>query len=124
MSHPLFERHRKVLDQAVAAIRSRTYWSAYPEVPSGKVYGESARADGEAAFKARLNKPFALDQPGTVGQVGNETSPYGMALGVTYPKADLNQLIAAAKAAVPAWADAGVEARVGVCLEILARLNK
>ena len=35
VSHPLFERHRKTLDGAVEAIRARTYWSAYPEVPSG-----------------------------------------------------------------------------------------
>ncbi len=35
MSHPLFDQHRKTLDGAVAAIRKRTCWSAYPEVPSG-----------------------------------------------------------------------------------------
>lgn len=124
MIHPLFERHRKTLEGAVAAIRSRTYWSAYPEIPSGKVYGETAKADGQAAFEARLNKPFALDQPGTVNWVGAEISPYGTRLGITYPQADLSVLLAAAKAAIPAWRDAGVETRVGVCLEILARLNK
>jgi phenylacetic acid degradation protein paaN len=124
MSHPLFERHQKKLNDALAAIRSRTYWSAYPEVPSGKIYGETAKADGQAAFEARLNKPFQLDQPGTAGMVGGEGSPYGKALGVTYPKADLNALLKAAKAAVPSWRDAGIEARVGVCLEILDRLNK
>jgi phenylacetic acid degradation protein paaN len=124
MSHPLFERHLKLLDQAVAAVRSRTYWSAYPEIPSGKVYGESARADGEAAFGARLNKPFEIDQPGTTGRVGAEVSPYGMPLGITYPRSDLDVLLGAAKAAIAAWRDAGIEARVGVCMEILARLNK
>ncbi len=125
MSHPLFERHQKTIDAAVAAIRSRTYWSAYPEIPSGKIYGDTAKADGQAAFEARLNKPFALDQPGTTGQVGGEVSPYlGKPLGITYPQADFNVLLHAAKSAIPAWRDAGVEARVGVCLEILARLNK
>jgi phenylacetic acid degradation protein paaN len=124
MSHPLFERHQKLLDQAVTAVRSRTYWSAYPEVPSGKIYGESAKADGETAFKARLNKPFDLDQPGTTGRVGAETSPYGMALGITYPRPDIDTLLRASKAAIPPWRDAGIEARAGVCLEILARLNK
>src|SRR5262245_24345713 len=124
MSHPLFERHQKLLDQAVAAVRSRTYWSAYPEVPSGKIYGESAKADGETAFKARLNKPFDLDQPGATGRVGAETSPYGMALGITYPRPDIDTLLRAAKTAIPPWRDAGIEGRVGVCLEILARLNK
>jgi phenylacetic acid degradation protein paaN len=124
MSHPLFERHQKVLDQAVGAVRSRTYWSAYPEIPSGKIYGETAKADAEAGFNARLNKPFDLDQPGTSGRVGAETSPYGMPLGITYPRPEIDTLVKAAKAAIPAWRDAGIEARVGVCLEILARLNK
>lgn len=124
MSHPLFEKHQKTLDQAVSAVRARTYWSAYPEIPSGKIYGESAKADAEAAFNARLNKPFEIDQPGTTGRVGAETSPYGMALGITYPKADIDALIKSAKSALPAWRDAGIETRVGVCLEILARINK
>lgn len=124
MSHPLFDRHQKVLTGAVSAIRSRTYWSAYLEIPSGKVYGENAKTEGQAAFEARLNKPFPLDQPGTIGTVGSEVSPYGKALGITYPKADLNVLLKAAKAAIPSWRDAGIEARVGTCLEILDRLNK
>jgi phenylacetic acid degradation protein paaN len=124
VSHPLFERHQKLLNAATSAVRARTYWSGYPEIPSGKIYGENAKSEGQAAFEARLNKPFKLDQPGTIGSVGGEVSPYGQALGITYPKTDLNVLLKAAKAAIPAWRDAGVEARVGTCLEILARLNK
>src|SRR5438552_6866907 len=88
VSHPLYERHQKLLESAVSAIRARTYWSAYAEIPSGKIYGENAKAEGEAAFEARLGKPFSIDQPGTTGSVGAEVSPYGKALGVTYPKAD------------------------------------
>ncbi len=124
MSHPLFERHRETLEGALAAIRKRTYWSAYPEVPSGKIYGETAKADGQAAFKTRLNKPFKLDQPGTAGQVGAEHSPYGMDLGITYPKADLGELLAAVAQAMQPWSRAEPQARVGVCLEILDRINK
>jgi phenylacetic acid degradation protein paaN len=124
MSHPLFDKHKKTLDGALSAIRSRTYWSAYPEIPSGKIYGENAKAEARAAFEAYLNKPFPLEQPGSTGKVGAEVSPYGMPLGITYPKADLNVLLKAAKAAIPGWRDAGVEARAGVCLEILHRINK
>ena len=89
-----FETHRALLDQAVAACRTRGYWSAYPEIASGKIYGETAKADGEAAFKALLGKPFDLGQPGgkTVGQ---EVSPYGMPLGITYAAADVATLIKA-----------------------------
>ncbi len=124
MSHPLFDKHRKTLDGAVAAIRSRAYWTPYPELPSGKIYGETAKDDGLAAFKARLNKPFKIDQPGEIGRVGNERSPYGFGLGITYPAVDLDVLLPAAQAAMPKWRDAGVHARVGVCLEILHRLNR
>ena len=46
--HPLFETHRETLEQALRAIESRAYHSAYPEVPSGKIYGETAKADGPA----------------------------------------------------------------------------
>jgi len=124
VTHPLFERHHGTLEGARKAIRERGYWSAYPEVPSGKVYGETAKEDGHAAFQARLNKPFDLDQPGTTGRLGDEVSPYGIKIGITYPKSDLDVLLPAALQAIPQWRDAGIEARVGVCLEILSRINK
>ncbi|MHC4107030.1 MAG: phenylacetic acid degradation protein PaaN [Planctomycetota bacterium] len=124
MSHPLFEHHRKTLEGALSAIRTRTYWSAYPEVPSGKIYGETAKQDGQSAFEGRLNTPFELDQPGTSGMVGAEISPFGPKLGITYPQPDLDKLLPAAQAAMGSWRKAGLEARMGVCLEILDRLNK
>ncbi|MBV9767148.1 MAG: phenylacetic acid degradation protein PaaN, partial [Acidobacteriaceae bacterium] len=124
MSENLFTRHKDLLDQAVAAIHSRTYWSAFPEMPSGKFYGETANEDGKKTFEARLQKPFALDQPGTVGQVGEEKSPFGIDLGITYPTPDLDQLFGAIQNAAETWRNAGPEAWVGVALEILVRLNK
>ena len=123
MGNAYFDTHKATLDKAVAAIHARTYWSPFAEVPSGKIYGESAAADGEAAFKARLDRPFEIDQPGS-GRIGAERSPYGIELGVTYPKPDIDALIAAAETALPAWRDAGPAARVGICLEILTRLNR
>ena len=124
MSHPFFERHRATLDRAVQAIGERSYWSAYPESASPKNYGEGAAEAGKAAFDARLGKRFALTQPGTVGHVGSEKSPYGMALGVTYPKADVDALFAAASRAEDQWKKAGPDAWAGVSLEIIARLNR
>lgn len=124
MSHPFFTRHQALLDQATQAIAERGYWSPFSESPSPKAYGETANADGKAAFEARLNKPFALTQPGTVGQTGKEVSPYGSELGVTYPKPDLDQLFAGVAEGMPAWRKAGPEAWVGVSLEILHRLNR
>lgn len=117
-----YEAHKDLLQQAVEATASRGFWSAYPEAPSKRIYGETAPAEGEAAFKALLDTPFDLDQPG--GQrVGAEHSPYGFALGIDYPKAEVGELIAAAQAAGKGWAAATPEDRAGVCLEILKRLN-
>jgi phenylacetic acid degradation protein paaN len=124
VSHPFFERHKATLDRALEAIAQRGYWSPYPESASPKVYGEGAAEAGKAAFDALLGKPFPLEQPGTVGRVGNERSPYGLPLGITYPKADLEALFAAIGAAKESWRNAGPEAWVGVCLETLARINK
>jgi phenylacetic acid degradation protein paaN len=124
VSHPLFERHKALLDRALQAVAERGYWSAFPESPSPKVYGEGAAESGKAAFDALLNRPFPLTLPGTTGSVGGEISPFGMALGVTYPKVDIDALFAAVATAELAWRKAGPEAWVGVSLEILNRVNK
>jgi phenylacetic acid degradation protein paaN len=120
----LLARHRDMLEKAREAIRTRAYYSAFPESASGKVYGETAAAEGKAAFEARLGKPFALEQPSTGAAASTERSPYGIELGVSYPVADVDALIAAAQAAGEAWAAAGADVRTGVALEALARLNK
>jgi phenylacetic acid degradation protein paaN len=119
-----FDRHRELLDRALLAIGERSYWSAYPESPSPRVYGETAAADGEAAFRALLGNRFPLDQPGTTDWVATEASPFGVPLDVAYPYSDVDTLLAAAKAATPAWRDAGPQTRVGVCLEVLHRLHR
>lgn len=120
----LFARHSALLNDAVQALKSRGFWSPFPETPSGKIYGETARADGEAGFAALLDQPFVLPgHPGTAW-VGAEVSPFGPALGITYPAADPAALIAAAQAAAPAFAAAGPEARVGALIEALQRLNR
>lgn len=124
MSTAFFERHQQTLQNAMEACRSRAYWSAYCERPSPRDYGETAAADGQAAFEERLDKPFALEQPGTVGQVGEERSPYGRELGVKYPKADLDALLASVEEGRQDWARASIDTRAGVCLEILDRINK
>jgi phenylacetic acid degradation protein paaN len=120
----LLARHRDMLEKAREAIRTRAYYSAFPESASGKVYGETAAAEGKAAFEARLGKPFALEQPSTGATASTERSPYGIDLGVSYPVADVDALIAAAQAAGESWAAAGADVRTGVALEALARLNK
>ena len=113
-----------MLDRAVEAIATRGYWTPFPESPSPKVYGEGAAEAGKAAFDKLANQRFPLPQPATIGQVGSERSPFGISLGITYPKADIDGLMAAVEAAEAAWRKAGPEAWAGVCVEILDRINK
>jgi len=124
MTHPLFEKHQATLEAAVAAIHTRGYWSAYPEMPSPKVYGEDAHDAGKRAVDAVLGKEFPLDQPGRSGWAAPERSPYGVPLAVRYPVCEAQALVEAAGAAQAGWQKLGAQGRVGVCLEMLARLNR
>jgi hypothetical protein len=125
-THPLLDAHAGVLDEIRQALAARSWFSRYPESPSPRVYGESAAADGLAAHEAHLNKAYAAGLvSATDGRfVGGEVSPYGPTLGVTYPALDVDSGLAAAKAAVPAWRDAGAQVRAAVCVEIVDRLHQ
>ena len=124
MSNSFFLNHQQLLNDAVQAIKNRTYWSAFPEIPSGKIYGETANETGKAAFESRRHQPYPLTLPATVGQTGSERSPYGFPLEITYPKLDLDPLLKAILAAQKPWRAADPETWAGVCLEILQRLNR
>lgn len=124
MSTDLFSKHHETLKQAVEAAATRSYWTPYPESPSPRVYGENANDEGRAAFDAYKNTVFELGQEGAEGTAGAETSPFGDALGVRYPKVAVDVLISQSKQALESWREAGPEKWVGVCLEILHRLNK
>src|SRR5512133_1774262 len=101
-STELFDRHRETLDRALTAIRERSYWSAYDE--NLKAYGEAGPASGKAAFDGYLGRPFPLPgHPGEGDQVGQERSPYGIDLGVTYPHPSPDELIGAARRGMAAW---------------------
>ncbi len=124
----LVERHRELLETALAAIGSREYWSRFPESPSPRVYGEEAAPAGEAAYRAHLDGRYEAlaSQPEASGWIGSEVSPYGPVLGTTYPhygEDDLDALLEQVAAGVPAWRAAGPLARAAVCAEILVRIN-
>jgi len=124
VEHPLFAKHADTIERAHAAIADRAYWSAFNESPSPRVYGETAAAEGKAAFEAYLGGTFPLDQPGTDGTVSTERSPFGVDLAIGYPHGDVDSMITAARAAMPGWRDAGPDTRVAVCVEILTRLHE
>lgn len=118
-----FAAHRGTLERALRAIRERGHWSAFPEAPSGRIYGETAKADAEAGFSALLNGRFELGQPAE-SWIGDEASPWGPRLGIAYPAAAPDTLVRRAEAASRPWAEAAPGTRAGVALEILRRLNR
>lgn len=118
-----FDRHRALIERAVQAAQERTYWSPFSEMPSPKVYGESAPGDGKAAFESYLGQRFELNQPGEGAWISPEVSPYGVKLAVSYPSCDPQALIPAAQAAMPAWQAVGARERVGLCVQAITELN-
>ena len=124
MAADFFKTHQATLDQALSSILERNFWSAYPENPSPRAYGETAAQDGQAAFEGYRGKAFPLTLEGAQGEVGNEQSPFGFDLGISYPKVPVDQLLAQSQLALDSWRDAGPQAWVGICLEILHRLNQ
>jgi len=119
----LYERHEASLRAARRACRERGWFSLFQETPERHPGGEAAREAALAAFRAQLGRPFDLDQPGTVDRVGGEVSPWTCEpLGIDYPRGDLDALFEAARRAMPAWAAASPQARLGVCMEIVDRL--
>jgi phenylacetic acid degradation protein paaN len=122
----MFAAHEKTLREAIEATRTREYFSAFNESPSPRVYGENAAAEGKAAFEAYAGTTFPLSTPGASGTVATEKSPFGFALDVSYPRVapeGVDALLAASLAGMKAFRDAGPDARLGVCLEILHRLH-
>lgn len=119
--HPLFEKHKALIEEAIDALQYRHYWCPYAETPVA--YGENAIEEGRQALDAYLDAQFYLDQPGVVGRGGHEVSPYGLPLNIGYPQCNPDVLISAARLAMPTWVKAGPDTRAGVCAEILSRLN-
>ncbi len=120
----LFKQHHALLQSAVEAVRTRSYWSPFPENPSPKIYGETAQAAGIAAVEALIGQDYPLQQPGERARIATEQSPYGVKLGVKYPDCAPDALIQAGLHAQTQWQKIGVEGRLGILLEGLVRLNK
>ena len=46
MATDFFSAHKDTLERALQATASREYWTPFPEMPSPRVYGEEAAAQG------------------------------------------------------------------------------
>lgn len=118
----LVERHQQTLDAAIEANSTRTFHAHWPEPPSGKIYGETANDDGLSAFKAQVNNPFTgLLQTGGEGAVGQESSPYGFPLNITYPQSNVETLVHNASMAQTSWQSLSPIERSAVLVEALER---
>ncbi|MBU1348105.1 MAG: aldehyde dehydrogenase family protein [Alphaproteobacteria bacterium] len=119
----LIARHGPTLTAAIDAVQTRKSWSPYSDSPSTKIHGPDKPGAGKAAFEARLGMTFDLDQPGVVGEVGEEVSPFTQKpLNILYPKSNPDALVAAAVVAMGDWREAEFELRIALCLEMAARL--
>lgn len=121
MSLELFERHRALLDLALAATATRSGFSAHSEEsPDAEAVLE---AEAREAFANYCGSYFYLDQPGVGERIGEERSPYASNLEIQYPKTNLNTILPAAARAREAWRRFSLDERTGICLEILHQLH-
>lgn len=121
----LFEKHQPTLTKAIEALHARTFFAAFPENPAPAIYGETADDDGQAKFKASLNKKFEeLKQTSAEGWAGQEESPYLQeALNISYPTFSTASLITKSKAAFHQWRKVSAKDRAGILMESLERIK-
>lgn len=120
----LFKKHNKILTRALEEIKNRGFWSPYFEMPSSKVYGEDVKEKANESFKVQLNNRFEIKGLESNKYIGKEISPYGFDLGITYPSIKADKLVEDSKKAMDQWKKISLDDRMGICLEILDRINK
>ncbi len=119
----LYEKHKDILNKAVDALHERTFFAAYPEHPSPKIYGETADADGRKAFQATMGKRFEELSQGTPdGWIGVEESPYLQEpLNIEYPSFAVQTLMNRSNIAFNQWRKVDASERAGILIESLEK---
>ncbi|MTI39322.1 phenylacetic acid degradation protein PaaN [Fulvivirga lutimaris] len=122
----LYNKHKDILTKAIKAIHERTFFAAYPEHPSPKIYGETADADGRKKFQGSVGKKFEeLKQENPSSWVGVEESPYMQEpLNIQYPAFDTKTLIERADKAFHVWRKVSADDRAGILIESLERIKE
>jgi len=122
--NPLIEKHRDTLQQATGACHDRSCWSGFVESPSTRIHGNDAPAAGKRAFESHLGKPFELAQPGEIGRLGVEVSPYTRELlAIDYPEVEVAAVCAASSQAMQSWRRVDPDTRAAMCIELLRVLE-
>ncbi len=118
--------HSNTISAAIEAVTKRNFFAHWPEIPSGKIYGETAQAEGDARFQSMLNSIFTFPhQSGTVSStVGEEQSPYGFPLGILYPRFDIENTIKQSLLAQKQWKTISIIERASILVEVLERASK
>lgn len=120
----LFDKHSKLLEEAIGALKTRGYYTPYPESP--KAYAEDGDAKGKAYISEVMNNNFSeLKQDNGSEWIGEEISPYlQMGIGVKYPSVDVNTYISRANAAQKQWSKLTPQMRAGLLIEALDRIKE
>lgn len=121
-----YEKHKETLSKAREVIHTREAWSAYPEMPSEKHYGEGAKQKGEDDFNALLGGKYEFKVPMQDAEYVqcDATSPYGIDMGMQYPKLEKDTLLKRSQQAQKEWRKLDNDTRFGICMEMLDRLSK
>jgi phenylacetic acid degradation protein paaN len=118
----LYQKHKQPIDEAIAALAKRDFYTPYPEHP--KAYGEGADEAGKMAFGRLLNENFTELNQNADKWIGEEVSPFWQTgLGVQYPSTSVENYISNSQAAALLWAKATVQQRAGVLVESLERVK-
>ncbi|MCS7029501.1 MAG: phenylacetic acid degradation protein PaaN [Bacteroidia bacterium] len=117
-------KHKAILENAIKALRERTYYAQYPEAPSGKIYGETANEDAKRRFEQISQSTFTqLLQEGASGTVGEERSPYGIPINIQYPAFEVETLIKNAQKAQKQWLNLNYAQRADLLIETLEQIK-
>lgn len=114
-----------LLDEALSAIGSRQAFSGFKESGSSRIHGEEKPAAGKAAFEQWLGQRFQIDDQDDGFVVAEEVSPFtGALLGIAYATPNPDAQFSAAHAAMKDWAQAPIEQRIKLCVEMLKKIDE
>ena len=119
----LFEKHDNIVNSALTALHTRSYFTPYPENP--KAYSEDGDSKGKNFISSVMNNNFdELHQGNANAWIGEEISPYlQLGIGVKYPSYSIDTYISNAVEAQKNWSKIPVKQRAGILIEALDRIK-